>query len=237
MAPASQLFQYSTASALMAGIASTGIRVSNLLSHGNYGLGTVANVDGEVVVVNGVPYHLQSSGDVKVLDDQQQLPFAMVAHFSKDRSLSIDGLPHKDAIRDNLLRIYPGATNRFIIFKLEGQFDTMTARVVRGQEYPGQSLSELGEHQKVNKYEHVRGTIVGFWSPSFMDGISVGGLHAHFLSSDNTFGGHVLALEASGSLQLTADVLNSFHLELPESNDFDKAKLEPGGDALKKVEG
>jgi alpha-acetolactate decarboxylase len=171
------------------------------------------------------------------LEDDKELPFAMVAHLSTDRSLSINGLRGKDSIRDNLLKLYPGATNRFIIFKITGHFDTLTARVVRGQQYPGQSLAELGDNQKVNKYEDVQGTVVGFWSPSFIDGISVGGLHAHFLSSDTTFGGHVLALEATGSVDLAADILNSFHLELPGTSEFDKATLEPGGEALKKVEG
>lgn len=237
MTPSRSLYQYSTASALMAGVAGKGIRLSELLSHGNYGLGTMVNINGEVIVNDGIAYHMQPSGSIRTLDASSELPFAMVARLETDDSHSVAGLQTKQSIQENLLKLYPGATNRFIVFLIEGRFDTMTTRVVQGQKYPGQPLSELGDQQKLTRYCDVQGTVVGFLNPSFIDGVSVSGLHAHFLSSDKTFGGHVLEVKSEGTIRLVADVLNSFILELPDNNDFDKATLELDGEALRKVEG
>jgi alpha-acetolactate decarboxylase len=231
------LYQYSTASALMAGVAGTGIRLSELLSHGNYGLGTMVNIDGEVVVIDGITYHMQPSGSIRTLDAGSKLPFAMIAHLATDDFHSVAGLQTKQSIQEYLLKLYPGATNRFMVFLIEGRFDTMTTRVVQGQRYSGQPLSELGDQQRVTRHCDVQGTVVGFSNPSFIDGVSVSGLHAHFLSADKTFGGHVLELKSEGTIRLVADVLSSFILELPDNKDFDKARLELGGEALRKVEG
>jgi sideroflexin-5 len=244
MAPSSHLYQYSTASALMVGVAATGIPLQELLTYGNYGLGTMTKIDGEVVIIDGTAYHLQSSGSVRVVETQKQLPFAMVTHLpttadesNKNIKVVEESLPTKQSIRDHIIQLFPSSTNRFVFFLIEGLFDRMKVRVVRGQQYPRQPLSELGDQQIVISHEDVQGQVVGFWSPGFMDGVSVSGLHAHFLSSDKTFGGHILEIETKGPVQLTANLLNGFHLELPDNEEFDEAKLPQGGESLHKVEG
>ncbi|KAL1967436.1 hypothetical protein VTN77DRAFT_3221 [Rasamsonia byssochlamydoides] len=238
-----QLYQYSTASALMAGVASHGIPLSKLLSHGSHGLGTMTLINGEVVMLDGTAYHLQPSGSIRIVDRHEQLPFAMVTPFSnipssdKKSSTFPEGLRSKSAIFDCLLKLYPGAANRFVFFLMSNAyFDSITVRVVRGQKYPRQPLSELGDAQKVDCYRDVRGSIIGFWSPTFMDGVSVSGLHMHFLSEDRTYGGHVLELQTREEVSLTAAVLNSFHIELPDNKEFETAQLGGGGEALHKVE-
>lgn len=221
----------------MAGIASSGIKLSDLLLHGDVGLGTMVNIDGEVVLIDGKAYHFQSSGSVTVADENRELPFAMTTRLESEEPDVVESLQTKQSIYDTLVQRYDGAANRFVVFIIEGLFDKMKVRVVRGQQYPGQPLSELGDQQKVIFHESVEGRVIGFWSPQFMDGVSVSGLHAHFLSSDQTFGGHVLELEAKQALTFKSKVLDTFCLELPKNTEFNKAKLQLGGEALHKVEG
>lgn len=89
----------------------------------------------------------------------------------------------------------------------------------------------------MNTYESVAGSIVGFWSPAYMDGVSVSGLHMHFLSEDRSYGGHVLEMLSGSELELQAALLNEFDLELADNEEFGDAELVVGGEALKKVEG
>ncbi|KAL1979821.1 hypothetical protein VTN96DRAFT_5081 [Rasamsonia emersonii] len=242
---ANTLYQYSTASALMAGVASHGIPLSRLLSHGNHGLGTMAFINGEVVLLDGTAYHLHPSGSIRIAEGHEELPFAMVTPFNDARkkwATFAEGLCNKSAVFDCLSRLmYPEEAknqNHFAFFLVsDALFDSITVRVVRSQQYPNQPLAELGDAQKVDCYRGVRGCLVGFWSPMFMDGVCVGGLHMHFLSQDRTFGGHVLELEARGAVSMTAAVLHHFHLELPVNEEFDNARLGGGGEALHKVEG
>jgi sideroflexin-5 len=236
-----RLYQYSTASALMAGVASRGIRLSELRTHGTHGLGTMASINGEVVILDSTTYHLQSTGAVRVVEAHEELPFAMITSFNdcKTRKQSaFPNLPSKQSILQYLHTLYTGTNNRFAFFLIPSiSLDTITARVVRGQQYPSQPLAELGAAQKVTTYKSVTGSIVGFWSPHYMDGVSVSGLHMHFLSEDRSYGGHVLELQSGSEFVLEAALLNQFDLELPGDEDFGRAKLETGGEALKKVEG
>lgn len=225
----------------MAGVASRGIRLSELLKHGSHGLGTMASINGEVVIIDSTTYHLQSTGAVRIVEDHEELPFAMITPFrdcKTRRQSTFPNLPSKQSIFQNLQSLFDGVNNRFVFFLIPLiSLDTITARVVRGQQYPSQPLSELREAQKVDTYKSVKGSIVGFWSPAYIDGISVGGLHMHFLSEDKSYGGHVLELESRSEFTLEAALLNKFDLELADNKEFGDSQLAAGGEALKKVEG
>lgn len=236
-----KLYQYSTASALMAGVASRGIQLSELLSHGTHGLGTMASINGEVVIIDSTTYHLQPTGTVRIVDAHEELPFAMITAFNDSttkKQASFPNLPDKQSLLQHLQSLHHGTPNRFVCFVIPCvRLDYLKARVVRGQQYPRQPLSELGDAQKVNTYQDVTGGIVGFWSPKYMDGVSVSGLHMHFLSEDKQFGGHILELESTREISVQAAVLNEFDLELPDNEEFSGATLGTGGEALRKVEG
>ena len=55
--PTNDIYQYSSIGALMSGICQTGISLLNMLKHGNYGLGTVSNLNDEVIIIDGEAYH------------------------------------------------------------------------------------------------------------------------------------------------------------------------------------
>ena len=61
----------------------------------------------------------------------------------------------------------------------------------------------------------VRGTVVGFRMPDFVQGINVPGCHAHFLTADRQAGGHVLDFTLDeGTLELA--VCSRIDLRLPK---------------------
>ena len=85
--------------------------------------------------------------------------------------------------------------------------------------------------------DHVAGTLVGFWTPSYARTINVPGYHLHLLSDDHRHAGHVLEL-SSNALQLELHRESHLQLVLPETPAFLKADL--SGDpaaALAKAEG
>src|ERR1700685_1007452 len=56
------LFQVSTSAALVEGLYQGAVRVSRLLGHGNFGLGTFIDLDGDMVVLEGICYQVSSNG-------------------------------------------------------------------------------------------------------------------------------------------------------------------------------
>jgi len=58
--PIHTLFQVSTSGALVAGVYSGVVNVKAVLDHGDFGLGTFANLDGEMVVLDGRVYQVHA---------------------------------------------------------------------------------------------------------------------------------------------------------------------------------
>jgi len=109
--------------------------------------------------------------------------------------------------------------------KLKGTFRSVKTRSVPSQKRPYRPLAEIVKTQPVFDLENIAGTMVGFWSPSYVKGINVPGYHLHFISSDGKAGGHVLDFTAA-DITAEFDDTREFSLILPADNDFDKADLD-----------
>ncbi|KAL4727939.1 hypothetical protein ACLX1H_004638 [Fusarium chlamydosporum] len=235
------LFQYSVVSALMDGVAETGITISELLKHGDHGLGTFRHMVGEMIILDGTIYDMKPDGSVIALDDDacanQTAPFAMITEYQPTTTISKE-LRTKDSLEHILSELLPGTKNHYLAFRVEGNFKSVTVRTVGGQQSPGESLAELGKRQASHTFSDIQGTIFGFRSPAFMQGISVAGDHLHFLSTNKEAGGHVLAVEGDGELKISAAPITAVNLQLPSDDDaFNQAKLARDDEGIAAVEG
>src|SRR6202453_5190217 len=59
--PVHTLFQVSTSGALVAGVYDREVCVKSILEHGDFGLGTFANLDGEMVVLDGRGFQVKGN--------------------------------------------------------------------------------------------------------------------------------------------------------------------------------
>ena len=62
----SEVYQTSTMGALLDGVYDGDVTIAELLTHGDFGLGTFNHLDGEMVVLDGVCHHLRSDGSATV---------------------------------------------------------------------------------------------------------------------------------------------------------------------------
>ena len=223
----------------MAGVSSSGITVSQLLAKGNLGLGTFVKMDGELLLHGDKVYQLQPHGKIREASPSDQIPYAVATLFEPQHTLRNIKLEHKDAVDKVLESVNPRGENLFMAYRISGKFSYNKCRTVKGQEYEGQPLSELGKSQFVAEYKDVEGTVVGFRSPKAWQGFFVAGEHLHFISEDKTFGGHVLELEAKGEEGVTFEIsmIKDVHVELPTSEEFRKAEMTTDDAGLKSVEG
>ena len=75
------IFQNSLMSALLDGIYDGEMTIGEILSKGNFGLGTFDGLDGEMIVLDGTCYQLRSDGSATIADLDQRSPFAQVTNF------------------------------------------------------------------------------------------------------------------------------------------------------------
>jgi len=85
------LFQVSSAGALVEGASQGPITIGELARHGDFGLGTFVDFDGEMIVVDGVTYQVTHEG-VNLPPEELLVPFAVVTHFLLELPLWLDRL-------------------------------------------------------------------------------------------------------------------------------------------------
>lgn len=241
MAP-NEIYQYSVVNALMDGVAGQGLPIATLLEHGNVGLGTFRNMVGELIILDGTPYQMKSDGSVTKVDvgagSDAVVPFAMTTHFKPTQTIDAV-LADKADLYGLLSFILPEAHNIYLAIRVTGVFKSVTVRTVGGQSTPHEGLSEVGKHQTSHTFEEpMEGTIIGFRSPAYMQGVSVAGDHLHLISADRTRGGHLLALASEGEVKVEVAPIAKFHLELPvHDEEFNEAELKGDADGIAAVEG
>jgi len=210
--------QAGTLEALMAGRYDGDATLGEILRLGSLGLGTVQQLDGELVVLDGEAWVAAADGTVRREDPQTRTPFAVVCHFAPAASEAIEGpvdLAALTARADAL--VGPGSPVAAV--RVDGEFRDLSLRSVARQEPPYVPLSEVVAHQSTWHLASARGTLVGFRFPDATAGVEVPGYHLHFLSDDRTQGGHVTgAVLVAGTLSV--DHCEDLHVELPAGVDL-----------------
>jgi len=220
--PAHTLFQISTSGALVAGVYDREVSVGSILKHGDFGLGTFANLDGEMVVVDGRAFQVHGTGNVSEATPDAGAPFAVVTRFSPQIHIDSGAIASVHDLEEFCDR-HRSSGNIFYAIRLDGRFKRVRTRAVNPPQ-PGTRLVDATKAQTEFSFTDLDGTLVGLWSPGFSSAFSVPGYHFHFISDDRAHGGHLLDLEAS-RLHVRIESLTDFHLALPASEAFLKADL------------
>lgn len=228
-------FQTSTIGALLRGLYDGTMTIAELSRHGNMGIGTLDQIDGEMICLDGRFYQARSDGKILRVPGTVTTPFATVTYFRPERRLELRG-PMNLAAMENKLAEFAQAGNAFCAFRIHGRFRSAKTRSVPRQQRPYVSLVKVAEKQSVFHREDVTGTVLGFQTPDYMTTVNVPGLHLHFLSDDHTFGGHLLDLEVD-DIVVELQVCRRFELSLPADPAFDALDLRDSQRAdLMKVE-
>jgi len=220
--PLHTLFQVSTSGALVAGVYDREVSVKSILEHGDFGLGTFANLDGEMVVLEGRAFQVLGTGKVLQAAPDAGAPFAVVTRFSPQLDTDSGPLASFKDLEECCDR-YRLSGNIFYAIRLDGHFSRIRTRAVNPPS-PGTRLVDAAKAQSEFSFTDIGGTLVGLWSPGFSSAFSVQGYHFHFISDDRQHGGHVLDVEAE-QLSVRIESLTDFHLALPSSEAFLKADL------------
>jgi acetolactate decarboxylase len=216
------LFQVSTAGALVEGLYRGEVTIGELREHGDFGLGTFDGLDGEMVVIDGHFYQVHGDGTVHEAGDAVRTPYAMITHFPDEA-----GVPLADCVDLNGLaaQLDPlrDSQNVFYALRIDGEFTSIVTRSVRPMP-EGVPLVTAAAQQREFHQKNICGTLIGFWSPGYLQSILVAGYHLHFLSQDRRSGGHLLDCGGRG-LRAQVRRVADFRVSLPESASFLHADL------------
>ena len=216
------LWQLSTSTAVVEGVFGGALQVKDLIDHGDFGLGTFEQLDGEGILLDGVCWQARADGSLIKAPPDEAIPFWVATHFQAERQISATDIGSIEDLGARIDPLRPGA-NLFVAIKIKGLFEQVEMRTV-SRVPEGVGLLEASTNQSVVCIEKVSGTLVGFWSPAHTTSLNIPGYHFHFLADDHSSGGHVLDLKAD-SLEIELDFQSNLRLALPETKQFLEADL------------
>ncbi len=205
--------QVSTLPALAGGHFDGMLAVSNLLAHGDHGLGTFDGLDGELVLHSGVVYRVDVAGAAHPAAPDDRVAFAQVTWFEPDELYSVMAMNQR-LFRSTLDWKQPDI-GRAQAIRVFGRFNFVKVRSVPKQTPPYGTLDEaLKSGEQVRMLKNINGTLVGFRMPGALGGVAPPSFHLHFISADASTGGHVLDFEISAG-QIEIDDTPVLHILLP----------------------
>ena len=232
-------YQVSTLQALALGYSKSVIKVEELLQHGDFGLGTFEDVDGEMIVLDGKCYRAQNNGDVVPAEAERGVPFAAVCHFEPQRTAQIGEVDTIEKLKTWLtLQIEEDfGLNSMYAVRIEGEFSKVDARSESGTKAHHVTLKDaLSVTQKAFIFENIKGSLVCVYFPDYMDGINAAGWHLHFLSEDKKYGGHVFDISLNRG-DASFNRITNVEVRIPDTPAFDTYALKGASqEEIKSVE-
>lgn len=215
-----KIFHYSTMDAMRNAVYSGDLSIKELKKRGDFGLGTYNQLDGEMIALDGIFYRISGDGSIAEADVRNFTPFTSVTFFKNDTSFKLNTIENFAALLPEITKNLP-STNRFYAVKIKCTFANVTvggANKVSETETAG--LADLMVNRPIYKKENVSGTIVGFYSPSYIGGVDLSPFHFHFISDDRKFGGHLIegSFRKDKDISVTLDEKNGYEIMLPQKS-------------------
>ncbi|VEB97967.1 Alpha-acetolactate decarboxylase precursor [Cedecea lapagei] len=219
------IYQTSLMSALLSGVYEGETTMADLLKHGDFGLGTFNELDGEMIAFNSNVYQLRSDGSARAASPQQKTPFAVMTWFKPQYRLRIDSLTSRQKLHEIIDAKIP-SDNLFCALRIDGRFHHAHTRTVPRQKPPYRAMTDVLDDQPVFRFNGRDGVLVGFRTPQHMQGINVAGYHEHFITDDRQGGGHLLDYQLEQGV-LTFGEIHKLMIDLPADSAFLNADLHP----------
>jgi acetolactate decarboxylase len=228
-----EVFQTSTIVSLVEGLYDGNVAYKDVMRHGDFGVGTFNALDGEMVALDGKFFHLRSDGSVRPVSGDELTPFAAVTRFQPNIDHTEAGTLTRAQCEEVFHRLAP-SDNLFYAIRIDGHFRSILTRTVSKQSKPYPRLVDAAAAEPVVTLTDSTGSIVGFHTPDYAQGISVAGYHLHFLSADHRSGGHVFDFTVDAP-RIRIDSEAELHLSLQTTDDFLSTRF--GGDVSADIAG
>ncbi|MGE4551996.1 MAG: acetolactate decarboxylase [Desulfovibrionaceae bacterium] len=210
------MFLTAPVGALVEGLFEQPFPLGELAAHGDLGIGTFNDLDGEMILVDGRFWRADAQGRVTEMPPETRTPFAAATWFNPDTVDEVDERDGTDAFA--LLDALLPSPNMLYALRVDGEFELVRARSVPRQP-AGRPLVEATRSQAEFEFPRVTGSLVGFFTPAYLGGAAVPGLHLHFVDQPRTRGGHALAARLTrGAVRIQH--VPQLRLALPVTLDF-----------------
>lgn len=214
-----QTYQLQLAHVLLDGGYDGVATLGDVLAGGDHGLGTVDRLDGELVIVDGEPWRIDSHGVAELMPAETRTPFAIVSSLDDPKEVHLDHCTLAEV--QSAIEVLVDAPDAVLAVRLEGAFDYVHVRSVPAQDPPYRPYLDVCKTDEVSWHHRpFFGVFVGFRFPDLDPGATIPGLHLHGIDRFRTTGGHnydLIVRDAKLSVGVSRDVM----MHLPDRSMVD----------------
>jgi len=190
----------------------TGLQHADTVTdHTTLGLGTFANLDGELVMVGGVAYRVPTTGIPEPITGKELTPFIQAIKFKPTTSGPVAPGTQCSQLIPAINELV-GSDQGIVAVRVRGTFTQLETRSVPRQVEPWPSLATVISQQTEFNLDGNRAVLVGFRQGSDYLGVGQPGLHLHGLTPTKKAGGHVLSCTAGNDVQLSVQRASSVEI-------------------------
>lgn len=165
------------------------VNLSSLRNFGDFGIGTLEGMDGELILFENCFYRANRDLNVHQPKLTEQSPFFILTKFNPS--------PKSTYQVDNETDFFQRIRSAYhyqdlMVIKAEGKFEKIFLRSGEKQYPPYPELKNLLQNTVTKEFIQLEGTLVGFYFPNLFNGMVQEGFHFHFISHDHKIGGHLL---------------------------------------------
>lgn len=197
--------------------------LDTMIKYGNYGLGTVNDIPGEMVIYQGKAYLGDSHGKAVPLSNSTKVPFAQSFDFKNPEfTKTLNNVTPKTI--DSLIKNNLSGTNYYYAVKITGTFES-----IKGRSWPKLQKGKLIapwilKHQTIHNIHSIKGTVIGVVTPSYLSNTSVAGEHFHFIDSTKTQVYHLYDFK-SEKVNVTIKRYNKSNIIFPTTESYKLQKI------------
>lgn len=217
------IYQTGTINSLLEAVYDGDTTMAQLATKGDFGLGALDAIDGELVIYDGKFFRANANCHLNRLDNLTKTPFAVISNFQPSLSFTLNASSFAD-LETQLLAHLP-STNLIYTFRIEGFFAQIDLRSEECTCRPYRRLIEiLPALQRTHSFEHLSGTLIGVYFPTYLSQLNVPGFHFHFIDVAEEIGGHVYGLNLTDG-QVKVQVIHGLDLSMIATDEFYQANL------------
>jgi len=167
------------------------VELAELVLHGDFGIGTFNDIDGELVAVGGKIYRTQADGSAEIVSDlSEKTPYAIMTEFEPEIEKMVSRAALSD-IESTIDAMRSTLSESILSIEVSGLFRWVRTRAPHPSYPPYKDLAEIIADQPSTTFDNIEGNIVGFYTPEFLSALGVPGYHLHFIDADRRCGGHL----------------------------------------------
>ena len=161
-----------------------------VMSKGDFGIGTFNNANGEMVAIDGKVYRtLPDSTTEEITDLSEKTPYSIVTFFEAESESELPSGINMEQFFQKMDELRPTKDDMYAVF-IEGEFDWVRVRSPEPCFPPYKDLKTMIAEQQQTTLENISGNVLGFYTPEYLNTMGVQGYHVHFIDSARAHGGH-----------------------------------------------